>query len=85
MTRPLTLLFTAVSLAGASCQPQAGAPPESDEPVVGRLQLQDHILDLTVDSFADGPQAVPKNAQAQIMADIIEIERKDATTSANGL
>jgi hypothetical protein len=37
---------------------------------VGRLKFNDRVVDLTPAAFADGPNAVPKDAIGQIIADI---------------
>jgi hypothetical protein len=68
------IAFAALALAGASCQPVLVS--EDGEPIVGRLQFQDRLVDLTVDSFADGPQAVPSGSFAEVMADIDLPERE---------
>jgi hypothetical protein len=41
-----------------------------DEPVVGRLQFNDRVIDLTPSAFADHPGAVPRDAVGHIIADI---------------
>jgi hypothetical protein len=50
------------------------APIESGEttgePIVGRLQFNDRVIDLTPSAFADGPNSVPKDAVGHIIADI---------------
>ena len=55
----------------ASCVPVDG-PSNTDgaEPVVGRLQFNDRIIDLTPSAFADSPGAVPRDAVGEVMADI---------------
>jgi hypothetical protein len=56
----------------AGTQPD-GAPETA--PVIGRLQMQDRTIDLTVSSFADAPGAgpgqgvVPTRSYARVMAD----------------
>lgn len=70
------IALAALALAGASCQP--ALVTDSGEPIVGRLQFQDRLVDLTVESFADGPQAVPRNSVAEVMADIDPSHREQA-------
>jgi len=64
----------------------AGTQPDSDRdtaPLVGRLQLQDRIIDLTVNAFADtpdgtgGPGVVPTRSYARVMADCQLREREN--------
>jgi hypothetical protein len=73
-SRSLTL--PALALAAAGCLPPDFERAESGAPVIGRLQFQDRLVNLTVESFADGPTAVPREAQATIMADV-ELEQTD--------
>jgi hypothetical protein len=56
-----------LSLAG--CAPIESGE-STGEPVVGRLQFNDRIIDLTPSAFADGPNAVPRDAIGHIIADI---------------
>lgn len=75
MTHPMRIACATLAVvACASCQ-----PPETESvtnttapPVVGRLQLHDRVLDLTVESFGAGPNAVPNHAyaKANVMADV---------------
>lgn len=63
------------------------APIESGEatgePIVGRLQFNDRVVDLTPSAFADGPNAVPKDAIGHIIADIdLRVTPVDATGDA---
>jgi len=69
------------SLTFATCVVCAGCrPPEdnygnatdapSSAPLVGRLQMQDRVVDLTVDAFGETPDAVPNRAYARVIADI---------------
>jgi hypothetical protein len=67
-------------VAGSSCLPPDSAPASrgdasdmaSGAPLVGRLQYQDRMVDLTVDAFADGPSgsAVDPSSYAKVIADI---------------
>ena len=75
------IALAALALAGAGCQPVLVT--DSGEPLVGRLQFQDRLVDLTVDSFADGPQAVPRNSVAEIMADIDPSSRRERAEPAH--
>ncbi|HKU41549.1 MAG TPA: hypothetical protein VJR89_25505 [Polyangiales bacterium] len=68
-------------LVAAACRGPAEEPAETDEPVVGRLQFQDRIVDLTMSAFSDAPDSVPKSSVAVIMADV-EVEKPDSDTHA---
>jgi len=83
MTRnPLTLCaasgtkrasdLMALGLLGlAGCLPiDASDDGAEHEPVVGRLQFNDRVVDLTRSAFADKPGAVPRDAIGQVMADV---------------
>jgi hypothetical protein len=76
-----TLGYALVTLLLAACRgPEVDGEPEPGEaPVVGKLQFQDHIVDLTLDAFSDDPNAdaVPTNARANVMADVILDQRGD--------
>jgi hypothetical protein len=75
---PFASRLTAVGLLSiAGCAPIGGDEP-SGEPIVGRLQFNDRVVDLTSNSFADGPNAVPKNAVGHVLADIDLREQRDA-------
>lgn len=70
---------TTTLLLVAACQGPA-APPEdadADRPIVGRLQFQDRIVDLTPSAFEGAPGAVPKSSVAVIMADVVVQKRRD--------
>lgn len=78
MTHPLRIACATLAVvACASSQPRQ--PPESgatsdqaeQRPLVGRLQLHDRVLDLTIDAFGSGPNAVPSQSFANIMADVV--------------
>jgi hypothetical protein len=72
--------LTALGLLGlAGCAPIESSEPTGD-PVVGRLKFNDRVVDLTPEAFADGPNAVPKNAIGQIIADI---DLREATPDAS--
>jgi hypothetical protein len=65
--------------------------PSSTEtaPVIGRLQTREATTDLTVHSFADGPNAVPVNSYARVVADIApdvrrDVDRDDQNASSTG-
>lgn len=45
--------------------------------MIGRLQDRNGTSDLTVRSFADGPNAVPTNSYARVVADIAPEVRRD--------
>lgn len=78
-----TFGYMLMVLLGACREPAAADESESGEaPVVGKLQFQDRVVDLTLEAFSDDPNkaSVPKNARANVMADII-VEPKD---KANG-
>ena len=60
----------------ASCVPVERSPDrDPSEPVVGRLQFNDRIVDLTPSAFADTPGAVPRDAVGEVMADIDRTKR----------
>jgi hypothetical protein len=69
MTRTTLTLPALGLLSLAGCAPIENGEP-TGEPVVGRLQFNDRIVDLTPDAFADGPNAVPRDAIGHIIADI---------------
>lgn len=49
-----------------------GTQPDGEAdtaPVVGRLQMHDRTVDLTVHAFADTPGAIPTRSYARVMAD----------------
>ena len=72
MTHPMRIACATLAVvACVSCQPpESDVQPES-RPIVGRLQLHDRVLDLTVDAFGSGPNAVPSQSYANIMADVV--------------
>jgi hypothetical protein len=68
---------------GAACV-SPDAPSAADTaPLIGRLQTREGTTDLTVRSFADGPNAVPTNSYARIVADIAPDWRRDADRDAD--
>jgi hypothetical protein len=71
MTHPMRIACASLAVvACVSCQPPETDIPTTAAPVVGRLRLHDRVLDLTVDSFGTGPNAVPSHAYANVMADV---------------
>jgi len=70
MTRTILTLpaLGLLSLAGGCAPIENGEP--TGEPVVGRLQFNDRIIDLTPGAFAEGPNSVPRDAIGHIIADI---------------
>jgi hypothetical protein len=67
---PFASRLTALGLLGlAGCAPIESGE-STGEPVVGRLKFNDRVVDLTPASFADGPNAVPRDAVGHIIADI---------------
>jgi hypothetical protein len=62
---------------GAACvSPEA--PSNADAaPLIGRLQTREGTANLTVHSFADGPNSVPTNSYARVVADIAPDVRRD--------
>jgi hypothetical protein len=67
---PIASRLTAVGMLSlAGCAP-IGSSEATGEPVVGKLQFNDRVIELTPAAFADGPNAVPKNAIGHIIADI---------------
>jgi hypothetical protein len=76
--------YLLIALLGGCRGPAAEVEPEPGEPpVVGKLQFQDRVVDLTLEAFSDDPNAagVPKDARANVMADIIVNKREDKTDS----
>jgi hypothetical protein len=73
----LSVLAVTASAAAISsgCQgpedstPRALAESAPVAPIVGKLQMQDHVIDLTVNAFSDSPGAVPTGSFARVMAD----------------
>jgi hypothetical protein len=73
MTHPMRIACASLAVvACVSCQPPEADTPTTAQPVVGRLRLHDRVLDLTVDSFGTGPNAVPSHAYANVMADVAQ-------------
>lgn len=69
-----TFGYLVIVLLAACREPEGDLDSEpGDTPVVGKLQFQDRVVDLTLEAFSDDPNAagVPKNARANVMADII--------------
>ena len=67
------------SLGAACTSPDVpSATDTSPLPLIGRLQSRDSVTDLTVRSFADGPNAVPTNSYARVVADIAPSVRHDS-------
>ena len=74
--KPTFWVALGASLGAACVSPDA--PSSADNaPVVGRLQTREGTTDLTVRSFADGPNPVPTNSYARIVADIAPEWRRD--------
>jgi hypothetical protein len=74
--KPTLWCALGASLGAACLSPEA--PSDTDAvPVIGRLQNRDGTSDLTVRSFADGPNAVPTNSYARVVADIAPEVRRD--------
>jgi hypothetical protein len=71
-----TFWFALGASLGAACV-SPDAPSTDNAPVIGRLQTREGTTDLTVHSFADGPNAVPTNSYARIVADIAPDWRRD--------
>lgn len=69
MTRATLTLPALGLLSLAGCAPIESGEP-TGEPVVGRLKFNDRIVDLTPSAFADGPNAIPRDAVGHIIADI---------------
>ncbi len=67
---PLASRLTALGLLGLACCAPIESSESTGDPVVGRLKFNDRVVDLTPEAFADGPNAVPRDAIGQIMADI---------------
>jgi hypothetical protein len=90
MTRtPLTMGPFASRLAALGFLGLAGCAPiesgeSTGEPVVGRLKFNDRVIDLTPAAFADGPNAVPRDAVGHIIADIDLREAKPVTGDDDG-
>lgn len=62
---------------GAACVSPDAPSTADNAPLIGRLQTRDGTTDLNVHSFADGPNAVPTNSYARIVADIAPDWRRD--------
>lgn len=62
---------------GAACVGPDAPSTADDAPLIGRLQTREGLTDLTVDSFLDSPNAVPRNAYARVIADIDKDVRTD--------
>jgi hypothetical protein len=62
---------------GAACVSPEAPTDANTAPLIGRLQTKDGLTDLTVNAFADGPNAVPTNAYARVVADIAPDVRND--------
>jgi hypothetical protein len=78
---PFASRLAALGLLGlAGCAPIESGEPTGD-PVIGRLKFNDRVVDLTPEAFADGPNAVPRNAIGQIIADIDLRETPDVSKS----
>jgi hypothetical protein len=76
---PFASRLTALGLLGlAGCAPIESGE-STGEPIVGRLKFNDRVVDLTPGAFADGPNAVPRDAIGRIIADIDLREAKPVT------
>ncbi|MET0385356.1 MAG: hypothetical protein ABW321_05325 [Polyangiales bacterium] len=75
-----SVLAVAASMIGSVCITGC-RPPEDDvgppateapdgAPVIGKLQLQERVIDLTIHAFSDAPDGVPETATAKVMADV---------------
>jgi hypothetical protein len=74
--KPTIWCALGASLGAACLSPEA--PTDTDSaPLIGRLQTRDGATDLTIRSFADGPNAVPTNSYARVVADIAPDVRRD--------
>lgn len=71
-----------------ACRPPAAdiEPEPGEPPVVGKLQFQDRVVDLTLEAFSDDPNSdgVPNNARANVMADII-VDKRDREDKPAGV
>lgn len=71
MIRTSLTVLCAMNLFGACLPPDSGTSTEgAGEPVVGKLKFNDRVVNLTPDVFADEKSGVPRNATAEIIADI---------------
>jgi hypothetical protein len=83
MTHPMRIACATLAVvACVSCQPPDTDTPTTTRPVVGRLRLHDRVLDLTVDAFGTGPNAVPSHAYANVMADVTATKPQPETERA---
>jgi hypothetical protein len=77
------------SLSGLGCQPpdsgaDAASPgstsgrsaPDAARARVGKLAFQNRTIDLTLDAFGSGPNAVDPGSYAHIIADIKQAEKE---------
>lgn len=62
---------------GAACVGPEAATESDTAPLIGRLETRNGTTDLTVRSFADGPNAVPTNSYARVIADIAPDVQRD--------
>ncbi len=78
--KPTCMCALGVMLVGpvAACTSPDVPSTVDAAPVVGRLQTRAGLTDLTVRSFADGPDAVPTNSYARVVADIAPSVRHDS-------
>lgn len=74
--KPTLWCALGASLGAACVNPEAETDAEA-APLIGRLQMREGTTDLTVRSFADGPNAVPTNSYARVIADIAPTVRRD--------
>jgi hypothetical protein len=67
----LRLLLAAAALLFVTCAaPEPTLYTAEGTPIVGRLQLRDETIDLTMRAFGTAPHHVDPNANAEIIADI---------------
>jgi hypothetical protein len=62
---------------GAACLTPDALTTTDNAPLIGRLQTREGVTELNVNSFADGPNAVPTNTHARVVADIERDVRHD--------
>ena len=85
MTRTSLTLVSALNLfCGTGCLPaDSGTSTSGDgEPVVGKLKFNDRVVNLTPEVFADETNGVPRNATANILADI-DLKTRDGERNSN--
>ena len=84
MIRTSLTLVSALTLGGLGClPPDSGTSTSGDgEPVVGKLKVNDRVVNLTPEAFADETHGVPREATAKIIADIDVDKRQGAERSS---